>query len=289
MQFDRETEEALKKIHEGCHILFREIGRICKKHGISYHLDSGNLIGAIREHSDIPWDDDADISMTRADYEVFREAAKTELAPGFQFIAPEDTGDVFLDFIPRVILTDSKLRADSPEEAAFGGIYNHILCDIFIVDDVSDFLPVHKLNRVKQILIYGLAMGKRPALDMSSYHGFSRIVIRLLSMIGKHIRADRLTRAYDRVSKAEFGRNRRKNRCYFSNCLFPDVHKIYDKDWFTGTVYFPIDGEDFPCPAGYDRILWTLYESDYMVPPPAESISLPHCDPAEVELNYASR
>ena len=290
MQFDQATEDALKKIHEGCHILFREIGRVCEKNGIRYHLDSGNLIGAIREHSDIPWDDDADINMTRADFEVFRKAAKKDLAPGFLFLEAWETGKYFKDFIPRVILLDSRLRKDSEEEQAYGGLYNHMLCDIFIVDDVSDNMFVHRLNRIRQIILYGLAMGKRPSLDLSEYSGLSKIVIAVLSTIGRLFRAETLARAYDRVSKSEFGKNQKKNRAFFSNCLFPDIHKIYDKSWFTDkTVYFPIDGEDFPCPAGYDRILWTLYESDYMIPPPESSISLPHCDPEAVELDYAPR
>ena len=287
MQFDKETEEALSKIHEGCHILFREIGRVCDKYGLTYHLDSGNLIGAIREHSDIPWDDDADISMTRADYEVFRKVAKEELSPGFLFVEPEESGKNFLDFVPRVIMTDSRLRP--PEGEAYGGIYNHILCDIFIVDDVSDHMFVHRFLRALQIMVYGMSLGKRPELDLKKYHGAGKAVIAVLAFLGKPFTAPFLARAYDRISKKEAGKNRKKNRCYFSNCLFPDVHKIYDKSWFTGTVYFPIDGEEFPCPEGYDRILWVLYESDYMTPPPESSISLPHCDPVFVELGDAYR
>ena len=82
--FDEQTTAALKRIHDGTHILFREIGRICERHGIHYYLDSGNLIGAVREKSDLKWDDDADISMTREDYEIFRKVVREELRPGFR-------------------------------------------------------------------------------------------------------------------------------------------------------------------------------------------------------------
>ena len=48
MEFDKTTQDALKLIHEGNHIIFREVGRVCEKYHLNYFLDSGNLIGAVR-------------------------------------------------------------------------------------------------------------------------------------------------------------------------------------------------------------------------------------------------
>lgn len=42
---------------------------VCKAHGIQYFLGYGSLLGAARHGGFIPWDDDMDVVMMRADYE----------------------------------------------------------------------------------------------------------------------------------------------------------------------------------------------------------------------------
>jgi len=52
--------------------LLKEIDDICQANGIEYYIDGGTALGAIRHRGFLPWDDDADIMLTRDNWEKFR-------------------------------------------------------------------------------------------------------------------------------------------------------------------------------------------------------------------------
>lgn len=62
---------------------------LCNKHDINYFLTGGSLLGAIRHQGFIPWDDDVDVGMTRANYEKFEKLAVPELPNDILFQTAE--------------------------------------------------------------------------------------------------------------------------------------------------------------------------------------------------------
>lgn len=67
------SEPQLVELHAQMLILLKKFHELCTEADIKYSLHGGTLIGAVREKGFIPWDDDTDISITRAEYEKLRK------------------------------------------------------------------------------------------------------------------------------------------------------------------------------------------------------------------------
>ena len=81
--FFKHYEIKPKKLVRSSHDLNLElldfIDNICKKYDLQWWLFAGTLLGAIRHSGFIPWDDDCDINMIRADYEKLLEIIDDEI------------------------------------------------------------------------------------------------------------------------------------------------------------------------------------------------------------------
>ncbi len=73
------AEGALREYQLAETELLRIFHEVCRKLNLTYWLDWGTLLGAVRHNGFIPWDDDLDVAMPREDY----NKAKTVLVDEF--------------------------------------------------------------------------------------------------------------------------------------------------------------------------------------------------------------
>ncbi len=114
---------------------------ICKKYNIRYYLIGGTLIGVLRHHGFIPWDDDIDVGLPRPDYNRFVEVAKKEI-PEFMDIKTMTSDPNYKCYFTRLINNKKKIYWDHGQYKAKIGVW----MDVFPLDGLPNNAFVRKLH-----------------------------------------------------------------------------------------------------------------------------------------------
>ena len=271
-----------EKQEKGLGILL-EIDRICEKHQISYRLDAGTLLGAIRHKGFIPWDDDVDLCFLREDWEKFSKVAQEELPANFALLLPDTFrgGKAFYDFVPRVVDLSTERRSEKTAgDTFYEGKLNHLWVDCFILDDLPAKALWAKFYTFRQQLIFGLAMGHRRMVNLKKYKGLSRLFVSVLSKLGRLFSMPYLFSLQDAWAQAEGKRRKTKARrkavtsnpekeerfLYFSNYQPDFQYCISRYSWEKPLLRAKFENYSLPIPKGYDALLRMLYGRYEMLP-----------------------
>lgn len=76
--------------------LLKWFHQVCVENNLTYYLEGGTMLGAVRHSGFIPWDDDLDVCMPREDYEKFNSLFGNKM---FDFIYVENPNSENKDFI----------------------------------------------------------------------------------------------------------------------------------------------------------------------------------------------
>lgn len=109
--------------------------RFCQKKGITYYIIGGTMLGAVRHHGFIPWDDDIDVGIPRDDYEILL-SNKDALFEGEERYCLESPRDGNLDFeypYAKIYDTETTLIENCRAKTKRG-----IYIDVFPLDGIGD-------------------------------------------------------------------------------------------------------------------------------------------------------
>lgn len=241
--------------------MLNKLLEVCKKYNLRVFAEGGTLLGTVREHGYIPWDDDIDMAMPREDYDKLREIASEE------FKAPYFFQCGYTDLFPR---GQTKIRKNGTAAIFKYDIFKDYHHGIFI-----DILPLDSLpNDKKEFdVLLDERVKERSKLYLYCNYRFSftnwvynwnylklYLEVRKVGFNNYFSKYDNLMKKYsheecDNVSIISWGDDRRY---------------IRNKSWYREAVYLPFEDILIPVPVDYDLVLRKQY-GDYLKPVKASS------------------
>lgn len=250
-------------------LILDEIERVSKALGIKYYLAYGTLLGAIRHNGYIPWDDDVDIWMLRADFDLFLSKFNEICSEDFKILSWYDNPD-YPYFMPKVVYLKTEVRERWMKKRVRDlGIWVDVFCLNYISADIwkaglkEEMYTLELSRRVAQFR-YMCFFSKLDILRMV----FRNRDKHVLKCIFKKP-SDYTERIYSKMVGSHLG----KTLIPIDRLLRGGA--VFQASWFDKIIYYKYEDREYPIPAKWDEILNVLY-GDYMVPPPLKERKLLH-------------
>lgn len=225
-------------------------------------LSGGTMLGAVRHHGFIPWDDDVDIALWTKYYPLFRAAMIKNLPPYLRLIEPLDFSPNFYDFVYRVVDTRYIMHEMTEEDLFYNNLQNYVGVDIFLITYGSNSLCGLKIISLFEKTIYGLAMGHRYEICRKDYTLLQYYQVRFLSLLGKYISMKKI---HFLREKLLMKKKKKKKYCSIINDLPRYIGLPYQSNWLEEVIYQTFEHQSFPIPIGYDQKM-TMQYGDYLTP-----------------------
>lgn len=109
-----------------------EFDRMCREQGLQYFMTYGTMLGAVRHHGFIPWDDDVDVGMPRPDYERLLAHWREWLPEHLEFVCGENDPQYPVAFGK---IQDARTTLiERPHYYYLGGLY----IDVVPIDGIAE-------------------------------------------------------------------------------------------------------------------------------------------------------
>lgn len=252
--------EKMKKVWAVELDLLCKLDEVCRQMGLIYYLDSGSLLGAIREKGFIPWDDDIDVVMFRNDYEqLVNNGQQYFNEPYFLQTAYTDPGY----YRCHAQLRNSNTTGMMPFEGKKSPINQGIFLDIFVLDGMPEdrktaIKAINKLNRYRNMIRF-----------MNSKYDNSKIIkstvkVALGSLCRIIYHSPEKVYSLSRTEAMKWEDSKYVDKLWWR--FDPKGIHYLEKRWFSHQKMVQFEWLQFPAPVDHDEILIEYYGKDYNKP-----------------------
>ena len=234
--------------------ILHQFAEVCSRHHLQWFALGGTLLGAIRHHGFIPWDNDIDVIMPREDYDRLLQIGPEEFEFPYFFQSPLTENRFWRTHVQiRNSLTTGSTRNDITKNINRG-----IFIDVMVLDEVPETLQGRNRHRKKIRRNRWIGFVDRQRYNPRWYR----------SCAGKIISAvlgDRCYKAmFRRVNRVCAGYRGSGTRKAAHTTLSYKESRVWEKEDYAGSVPWDFEYTQVNVPTGYDRILRTMFGEDYM-------------------------
>ena len=263
----QEEKYSIRELQMNVLNILKFVDQVCRDNDIQYYLAYGTLLGAVRHQGFIPWDDDVDLWMFRADFERFVKAMGQYRDGRYQLHCPENDDDWPLNF-GKVFDTHTKVDQSYFIKPSVLGTY----VDIFPLDGMAEDGKTARREFIKFKVMNSL----RSTANHSYFpEGTRKLLIKKASAVVGRIRS---TKQWTNAIEKDARKRKTDDGNYVGavTCQYYSWQKNrFRKEYFDECRDVPFEDGVFRIPARYDEILKTIY-GDYMQLPPEDKRHATH-------------
>ena len=256
------VEEMMKRAWAAQMKVLDEIGRVCKKYNLTYFADCGTLLGAVRHHGFVPWDDDMDICMKPRDYRRFLEVAPAELPESFKVLSLY-TYDEYNEIFARVV-NSNKVNVSPEWLKEWYGCPFACGVDIFPLN----YMPEDKEELEIQKNLYKIVRSAWASCEEKTEE-LEKILKSVEELCGVTLdRAGDLKRQLANLMegiRTMYDEEEKGERTKLHTSLKKERWHV-PQEAYAKAVPMRFEGMEISVPIGWDLVLKAQYGEDYMTP-----------------------
>lgn len=238
--------------------LLKEFDSICRKHHITYYLEGGSLLGAVRHKGFLPWDDDIDLCITRAEWKKLLAVIDQDLPPNREIYCYERYPQYLRETVKYTNLDSTVLFRNHILDGLAAG--QHI--DLFILDpapsDPKELEEYKTLATIYSELMTPVYVMCEDILDHREEYNFYR---QLMKVQGReHVLEGLRKKLYAYEDNED---------CTTYYLRWGNKHRFFDKAMFGTPVEVEFEGGLYPAPQQYHRFLRAEFGDTWMMVPVA--------------------
>lgn len=249
------------------HVL-REVTRVLEELKIPYFMQGGTMLGAVRHEGFIPWDDDVDLGIPRADYDRLLTEVSAHLPENLELRTYDDPTDHHYYFA-RIVDTRYQIRRMGSIEERLENIW----VDLFPLDGMPNGLlsrQWHKFRLLMTRLKFHLSCFEKVNIKRPGRPLIERIIIRIamITRVGKWWNTRKQLDKLDRLLK-KYPPEKSDYLVNFTGQTSFKFNEMFKKEVYGQGKEYPFEDMRMVGPVQYDAYLKSLY-GDYMTPPRVE-------------------